>query len=1281
MADTQRCPSTVVQHQLLEGNASAADIEAFAQHLETCPLCAARLEKLSAFVNLVPQVKRAGQVTVDAPAVDVPQLHHGDASAPTQPHAPGDTDTKRIASPTASSPSAPLGYEILEELGRGGMGVVYKARQLSLNRLVAVKMVLAGEQASPQAITRFLHEAEAIGRMQHPNIVQVYEVGRHQDRPYFAMEFIDGGNLDKKLSGTPLPPNEAAQLVETLARAMQAAHDKGIIHRDLKPANILLRDESRGTRGEPTNEDNAASPRAPRLSSLVPKITDFGLAKKLEGGAGLTQSGDVMGTPSYMAPEQAQGDPKAMGPLVDVYALGAILYECLTGRPPFRAATPLDTLMQVVTEDPVAPSTLVPGLPADLETICLKCLHKEPSKRYASAHELAEDLRRFQAGEPILARPVGTAEHTWRWCQRNPGKLAAAVGALAVALALLVAMSARSASKAAALQKEIVAVLDEDSIQGSDEFITGVESLVARLEEIDAIQGEAAAKKLWWRLGQWVQREIRLATDAAEAKVRLQPTINRIALKNPELAEGLRKQIEDRLDRWDPVFQLIEPFAEVDTIIPSGQARVNAESLQLIPSAKAVSPGLVLTTKASPRNSEARVVFGYPAWRKVSELGLAFSASKKSGYTFVLRSGRAIDSSKSPSGGVEPVPSDDLHLQIRRNGVLLVQQKILAHSVGSGPVEIWAKREGMHLTCKLNQFRPLEFVDPFPLGAGDSGVFGLVARDPVTLTHFAAYRKSLPAKPGPLDQGDALYDANQFEDAIQHYRNQAKLVSDPELVQQAHYKEALCLVESNRENEAIGLLKEVSIGAGNRWPVLAECQLYLLLARRKDAVSQTEASNVLDRLLGRDQGQQSLATLLPDETRSALCGLDPSYFDLFMATNKGKKHHVRAAKQRFALEKLLGADPLVLMHGENLLLMAYRLAGLEEEAETFIRRRMGERAPFGPAPTFPTIIATTTLTHFYWILRTSGRASKSDLINLDFWRKKQPDVGLLLERARINFDLRNWADAEQDLNEILQAKGSNPVKYVEALCMKGFLRERAGDLKGAQDVWKEGIKIYHTVKRRPGDPFGENVMRFMNYWIMVSMAGEMSDEDCRGIQSFFLGGVDGDAQFQQLSNVASSLIPPAVIRETWRTARGRDLAQKWVFRQASYTETGLMPLYLIGAETLHHLALPGPLTPEHDQLIWELVHNGSRAYFDGKLGKDQIGMIGLTFKDSWFWAGVDKTLDPSVRGPTAYLLGHRYLKRDVKQAETFFRTALSSAPPGSVLQRLSQTQLDKLKKG
>jgi serine/threonine-protein kinase len=405
------CYSEGQLRAFLLGELTEEQSQAVTDHLERCPACEAVAGRLDGLADrVVLDLRRAVRPTAADPPV--PGGPVGE-----EPSVPASSPAGMVATPPVGAqgpdrgelPALP-GYQLLEELGRGGMGIVYKAWQSGLGRLVAVKTLPEG--APVELWARFRVEAEAAARLTHPNIVAVHEVGGDSRRPFLVMEFLDGGSLSGKLAGAPLPAEEAARLVELVARAVGYAHDRQVLHRDLKPANVLLSGDG------------------------TPKVADFGLARLLAGGADLTRTGAVLGTPSYMAPEQAEGQ-KEVGPPADVYALGAILYECLTGRPPFKGVTDLETLKQVVEVEPVSPRQFQPGVPHDLDTVCLKCLEKDPAGRYRSAVELADDLGRHLRGEPIRARPVGPLERGLKWARRRPtaAALAVVVGLLAVGLA------------------------------------------------------------------------------------------------------------------------------------------------------------------------------------------------------------------------------------------------------------------------------------------------------------------------------------------------------------------------------------------------------------------------------------------------------------------------------------------------------------------------------------------------------------------------------------------------------------------------------------------------------------------------------------------------------------------------------------------------------------------------------------------------------------------------------------------------------------------------------
>ncbi|MCS6976411.1 MAG: serine/threonine-protein kinase [Gemmatales bacterium] len=541
--------------------------------------------------------------------------------APSQASSAADNLRTRIESSGASGTtwSAPdsadriAGYEILDVLGQGGMGIVYKARQPRLNRLVALKMILAGPHAGREQLARFQTEAKAVASLHHPNIVQIHEVGEYSGRQFLALEFVDGAPLDKLLAGKPQDPYQSARLVATLCYAVQAAHDHGIIHRDLKPANILIQKTGTTTTGSRRAGETVQTRSLRKESTLldphgsawgIPKITDFGLAKRMEEQDGNTVTGAIMGTPSYMAPEQATGKTDLIGPAVDIYALGAILYEMLTGRPPFAGVTPLETLRQVQTQDPVPPTRLQPRLPRDLETICLKALQKEPRQRYLSAAEMGQDLERFLAGEPIHARPVSVWVHAWKWTKRRPAAAALiAVSALAIVVVVGIILWSNAQLRASNVRLEAArkraALNYERSRKAVDELLRAVSN-----ELEDAPLMEATRRRLLEKALGFYEEFLREKGDDPGLQLELARTCGQVG----DIYRFLGNLAKSR-EHYDRMFALAEQLPEPLRNTPDfladlatayvGRALVHKALDEVEPAAEDAREGLRLQQKAA----------------------------------------------------------------------------------------------------------------------------------------------------------------------------------------------------------------------------------------------------------------------------------------------------------------------------------------------------------------------------------------------------------------------------------------------------------------------------------------------------------------------------------------------------------------------------------------------------------------------------------------------------------------------------------------------------------
>jgi serine/threonine protein kinase/tetratricopeptide (TPR) repeat protein len=701
------------------------------------------------------------------------------------------------------------GYEILDELGRGGMGVVYKARQQSLNRLVALKMILTADDKNSPVVARFLAEAEAVAAVRHPNIVQVHDYGETEGRPFMALEFLPGGTLaDRLKDGKRLPAREAASLVEKIARGLQAAHAKGIIHRDIKPGNILF-DEA----GEP-------------------KVADFGLAKRADSD--LTRTGAIMGTPAYMAPEQADGHTREVGPTADVWSIGVILYEALTGTRPFTAKRTDELLVKVLMSDPDPLRSRSGDVPRDLETVCMKCLEKNPARRYPSALALAQELERFLAGEPILARPEGPLGRTWRKVRRR-GLVVGLTIALLLATGIAASLVMRSSSERQV--KDLSRQLDEqlEAADWPQSHRESLDSLADRLVELDPTQNDAVKAKFVDRVSRRVRSLLgRSRVLPADVQV-AEDDVRWLAMRDAATAAKLEQEIKDRLRAWQVAAELAPPFAEAASVFPTEAVRVTPEGL--VPQEPHRGRNGVITRLGSVGQVRFEVEFG-PGWQTAREIGVGIDTLPgAAGYQFeFVAVSRPLPAELSETGsGVRtsnPTFRDtNGHGEVRivREGVTLRQRNVV---VEGDTLRIFAEREGDRLMAQVNDSEPIVFLDVAPIVGRDGASFAVVWPEAVPLRRLRASLRPVPREASPLEKADDLFARGDFAAALPLYRHEAR-TGDPAIRAEARCKEALCLAGLNQLDAAAVEFEAVASAPGDRWPVTATVQLGLLRLRQK----------------------------------------------------------------------------------------------------------------------------------------------------------------------------------------------------------------------------------------------------------------------------------------------------------------------------------------------------------------------------------------------------------------------------------------------------------------
>lgn len=1168
----------------------------------------------------------------------------------------------------AELPEVP-GYEVQGFLAQGGMGFVLTARHIALDRLVALKMPHTGPLGDTQACERFLREARAAASLRHPNICPIYDVGSVRDQPYLAMAYIQGTTLTHWSREHRPSARQIAELMATLAGAVGHAHDNDVIHRDIKPSNVMIDENGK------------------------PILMDFGLAKRLADDTDehLTVTGQVMGTPAYMAPEQAAGDLERIGPAADVYSLGAVLYELLCGRPPFKGSVS-EILRQIDSATVVPPCQLTSGLHRDLETICLKALAKEPAARYASAHALADDLKRFAAGEAITAKREGW----WPKLRRTVRRHRAAALALVVVVAATLAAfhftrQALRQKRIATLTTSIASALEREP--WTTVHVRRLNDLVADLRGLDAAEADAAQSRVDERLVQVIRQSMAHAALPDEEFVRIEDLIALASARRPEVGESLRRELDDRRRSWFTTFDLAAPFANVGSVFgANGPIAVDGDRLVAMPAGEK-STDRVTTLVPSAGIVEMEAVVPENAWTTAARFGLILERDEDRGDQFLvekLDAAAAPGSADGDSPWLPPLSPRRRRMVLSTKGIVLRSQEV---ELASGPVRLVARREGDQLWFQVGDHPPLSFLEILPLRGKRSGKFGVLWPPGMPIERLRASHKKLPTIPSPLEHGDTLYAQGDVFEARDQYRRQSEIATAVDVRHAAQVKQALCLIQLQRLDEAAELLEAVAGQPGETWPVVAAAHLWQLRLREH---RWDEADTIFDSLRPRYSFEQ-LAVMLPEHDRRLMLQeyvqySRPQQYFFF------RPEMVRRSERLVTIERAITGQA---SWGTRFhLVRACRAAGEEARAESLLAEMLNDR-PISLAPAGRREL----VEEYGWVLR-HRNSPEAALVNVDRLLVRRDGtldpnyLPLLLERARCEAQLGRWEQAEATVDRYFEQQRAQDRTYRHhsaACLLRGFLRERRGDADGARVAWREGLYRAWRVERLksptanpehlpevpPFQPALFSGLEAVHFTMLASLTDELTSTECDALIRWLTFRQGQSAVSLVVGNFAATT-PEAIrgiIGRLYRSPRGHEVARRLAFLEYSFQEFCRAPLFLAFAEGVKMAALADRVSPEQEEFLLAFTPTLYGSVVDGRLKLTQLAQLALAWKgttNALGWQGVAPTLPDDLRGPLGYIIGHRLLRlKRPAEAAALFRTVAKEAPPDSSLFRLAQAELSR----
>lgn len=1154
---------------------------------------------------------------------------------------------------SVDAPLKQLGdYELIEEIARGGMGIVYKASQKHLKRTVAIKLILSGQFASNEEVKRFYAEAESAARLEHPNIVPIYECGQQDEHHYFSMGYVNGPSLSQVVRERPMSPQEAAGLMEQIADAVAYAHSKGIVHRDLKPANILMDVGSR------------------------PRITDFGLAKSVQSDSGMTATGQVLGTPSYMPPEQASGQIENINEKSDVYSLGAVLYEMLVGRPPFRASSVIETLKQVVEHPPASLRQFDPSIDRDLETICLKCLEKEQENRYASAKELADELRRYLNGEPIVVRPVGPAIKLYRWCRRKP--LAVALVASVVLLTVAAFFSVRLFDEfsrtrtISSLEKRFRSELDEMTLTG--ESYRQAEQTLDRIGQLRPESVKDSRLELDARFADLLDRETRRPALTDDDLKRIEAVLTFFETRNSARAALYRERMTSIRSDWISLGEWKSPLRFSETLFFPKDAKLDSNGQLIVNSnleyVEEISPAGGRSLRAPRLDSQVlgagdlRMIVEFAStWEQAHELAARFTMLDGKNYEFRLRARQdRLDLESKTNANLSTFAQnrtsrEEIFVEILRNGSPMSRLELSLDRIDAGSLVLRATREGQSLSMQINSLTPIQFYDPFPLPLHDSYRFGLRVTPNVPLNGLTLQRRDRKSI-SELERADEVFSRGEYLQAHEIYNTQAREFDEKSLQQEARYKQAVCLTRLNRLTEAEDILGELLIEPGENWPSLAGLQLWLMNVRANDLVGADSVFTVISQRVSFAE----LAALLPQDLRQEL-------LSVHLAEMRKLDKLYEVSPQRLSnLERVAEIDRYLSPDGRGTLSVqedVYRGYLLMGDYTSALQRLHELQGKFDTART-PMRIA-----RIYNILEQPEEALKvlDDYLTEQRGLGRQDDPSILIARVRALFHSKRDAEATRELHRVLEITdpvshpGPDPYVRAHARLLEGFRHLDFGDKDRAIAVWKAGFEESRKFLELVSVP-GKIDSGVLYVISMGVFSGEASEQDLHLFYRYLALSGSNSTFAAMVESLGDSAKIPELLRAMWLTPYGREFARSLTYQSIELREYVLQAMTAAGISFFEQRALQRAYVRAEEPILIALFQKMYSAYFEERrIQGPQLMQLALTWKGTTNflgWAGVEKVLSDDVRELLAYFAGYRMLRLNrPKDAEMFFSIAAS----------------------